>query len=93
MEIVLASGENRSQIYTYAPEKRANILQKAWLDLYSTRMLNENQWMALVDHSSHLGREGRIKAARQCARYGHDLVGVPGIKARVCRCCVQYQGA
>ena len=91
MDIILASGHNRSRIYTLDSHKRADMIQDAWLHFLTTKTLTENEWGALVDHSSYIGRDGRVRAARECARYGHDLVGVPHIGSRICRRCCVYQ--
>jgi len=90
MDIILSSGVNRSHIYTWDSAKRADYVQQAWLDFLTTKELTEDQWTALVDHSQFLGREGRGKAARECARWGHDLTKLPTISAKVCRRCIQY---
>lgn len=90
MDIILASGHNRSLIYTFDPQKRADMVQEAWIHFLTTSQLTESEWGALVDHSSFLGRDGRVKAARECRRFNHDFVRVPHLDAKICRRCCVY---
>ncbi len=94
MEIVLSISDKhpRSTIYGMASSKRADIIQQAWLDFFTTEKLTESQWTALVDHSAFLGVRGRELAHRECKRYGHDWVKVPTMDVNVCRRCVSYGG-